>query len=333
MSCREFARWKVRNTAIERRDLIRNPLPLMPEFQRSMRMLGRRPSTQQFIDTIIKKYGTHILISATLGGNNHIHLYFLPSCVWHEFALKYCRFWSTASDCIESLISYNKHLKDSFLESICSSLWPVCRDSPVLNVLHWLSAFLMESVCKIISSSYFACLCWSEGSLMPCLSFKSSVSNHFPAVSSDMPLFGVHRQLCIWGCNVICLLASWLNLMLIMAYRYLIGRRNMTLTCRNAEKANAGRLMKEVFLYRFSSLFFILWKRKSISLTDDRDLQINRIFLDRTSFIWLILCKLLVVLVSALLCCEILNADVYFCLNELLRFIDSVSVAAFTLVI
>ncbi|RLW00528.1 hypothetical protein DV515_00008889 [Chloebia gouldiae] len=64
---REFARWKVRNTAIERRDLLHNPLPLMPEFQRSIRLLGRRPTTQQFIDTIIKKYGTHLLISATLG--------------------------------------------------------------------------------------------------------------------------------------------------------------------------------------------------------------------------------------------------------------------------
>lgn len=42
----------------------------MPEFQRSVRLLGRRPTTQQFIDTIIKKYGTHILISATLGGKN-----------------------------------------------------------------------------------------------------------------------------------------------------------------------------------------------------------------------------------------------------------------------
>lgn len=58
----------MRNTAIERRDLLHNPLPLMPEFQRSIRLLGRRPTTQQFIDTIIKKYGTHILISATLGG-------------------------------------------------------------------------------------------------------------------------------------------------------------------------------------------------------------------------------------------------------------------------
>lgn len=65
---REFARWKVRNTAIERRDLVRHPVPLMPEFQRSIRLLGRRPTTQQFIETIIKKYGTHLLISATLGG-------------------------------------------------------------------------------------------------------------------------------------------------------------------------------------------------------------------------------------------------------------------------
>uniref|UniRef100_A0A1A8H469 BMP/retinoic acid-inducible neural-specific protein 1 n=1 Tax=Nothobranchius korthausae TaxID=1143690 RepID=A0A1A8H469_9TELE len=72
---REFARWKVRNTAIERRDLIQNPLPLMPEFQRSVRLLGRRPTTQQFIDTIIKKYGTHILISATLGGEEALTMY------------------------------------------------------------------------------------------------------------------------------------------------------------------------------------------------------------------------------------------------------------------
>ncbi|CAB1447681.1 unnamed protein product [Pleuronectes platessa] len=71
----EFARWKVRNTAIERRDLIRNPVPLMPEFQRSVRLLGRRPTTQQFIDTIIKKYGTHILISATLGGEEALTMY------------------------------------------------------------------------------------------------------------------------------------------------------------------------------------------------------------------------------------------------------------------
>ncbi|PKU39666.1 hypothetical protein llap_10029 [Limosa lapponica baueri] len=71
----EFARWKVRNTAIERRDLLHNPLPLMPEFQRSIRLLGRRPTTQQFIDTIIKKYGTHILISATLGGEEALTMY------------------------------------------------------------------------------------------------------------------------------------------------------------------------------------------------------------------------------------------------------------------
>lgn len=72
---REFARWKVRNTAIERRDLIRNPVPLMPEFQRSVRLLGRRPTTQQFIETIIKKYGTHLLISATLGGEEALTMY------------------------------------------------------------------------------------------------------------------------------------------------------------------------------------------------------------------------------------------------------------------
>ncbi|MGH0124631.1 UNVERIFIED_CONTAM: hypothetical protein FKN15_076719 [Acipenser sinensis] len=47
----------------------------MPEFQKSIRLLGRRPSTQQFIDTIIKKYGTHILISATLGGEEALTMY------------------------------------------------------------------------------------------------------------------------------------------------------------------------------------------------------------------------------------------------------------------
>ncbi|XP_060056035.1 BMP/retinoic acid-inducible neural-specific protein 1 isoform X2 [Erinaceus europaeus] len=72
---REFARWKVRNIAIERRDLVRHPVPLMPEFQRSIRLLGRRPTTQQFIDTIIKKYGTHLLISATLGGEEALTMY------------------------------------------------------------------------------------------------------------------------------------------------------------------------------------------------------------------------------------------------------------------
>lgn len=85
--CREFARWKVRNTAIERRDLIRNPVPLMPEFQRSVRLLGRRPTTQQFIDTIIKKYGTHILISATLGGKRGSHVSFAHFHAWLTISL------------------------------------------------------------------------------------------------------------------------------------------------------------------------------------------------------------------------------------------------------
>ncbi|TRY60796.1 hypothetical protein DNTS_033329, partial [Danionella cerebrum] len=78
---REFARWKVRNTAVERRDLSRDPLPLMPDFQRSLRLLGRRPSTQHFIDTIIKKYGTHILISATLGGEEALTMYMAKSAL------------------------------------------------------------------------------------------------------------------------------------------------------------------------------------------------------------------------------------------------------------
>uniref|UniRef100_A0A8D2L5Z7 BMP/retinoic acid inducible neural specific 2 n=1 Tax=Varanus komodoensis TaxID=61221 RepID=A0A8D2L5Z7_VARKO len=65
---REFARWKVNNLALERRDFFGLPLPLAPEFIRNIRLLGRRPSLQQITENLIKKYGTHFLLSATLGG-------------------------------------------------------------------------------------------------------------------------------------------------------------------------------------------------------------------------------------------------------------------------
>lgn len=68
LSCREFARWKVNNLALERKDFFSLPLPLAPEFIRNIRLLGRRPSLQQVTDSIIKKYGTHFLLAATLGG-------------------------------------------------------------------------------------------------------------------------------------------------------------------------------------------------------------------------------------------------------------------------
>ncbi|XP_068104202.1 BMP/retinoic acid-inducible neural-specific protein 1 isoform X2 [Hyperolius riggenbachi] len=72
---REFARWKVRNIAVDRKEPQKSILPLMPEFQRSLRLLGRRPSTHQMIETIIKKYGTHLVVSATLGGEEALTMY------------------------------------------------------------------------------------------------------------------------------------------------------------------------------------------------------------------------------------------------------------------
>lgn len=65
---REFGRWKVNNLAVERRDFLESPLPLTPEFVRNIRLLGRRPTTQMITDNLIRKYGTHFLLSATLGG-------------------------------------------------------------------------------------------------------------------------------------------------------------------------------------------------------------------------------------------------------------------------
>lgn len=67
-SSREFARWKVNNLALERKDFFSLPLPLAPEFIRNIRLLGRRPNLQQVTENLIKKYGTHFLLSATLGG-------------------------------------------------------------------------------------------------------------------------------------------------------------------------------------------------------------------------------------------------------------------------
>uniref|UniRef100_A0A8C9F2H5 BRNP3 protein n=1 Tax=Pavo cristatus TaxID=9049 RepID=A0A8C9F2H5_PAVCR len=66
---REFGRWKVNNLAVERRNFLGSPLPLAPEFFRNIRLLGRRPTLQQITENLIKKYGTHFLLSATLGAN------------------------------------------------------------------------------------------------------------------------------------------------------------------------------------------------------------------------------------------------------------------------
>ncbi|NXT18046.1 BRNP2 protein, partial [Syrrhaptes paradoxus] len=72
---REFARWKVNNLALERKDFFSLPLPLAPEFIRNIRLLGRRPSPQQITDSLIKKYGTHFLLSATLGGEESLTIF------------------------------------------------------------------------------------------------------------------------------------------------------------------------------------------------------------------------------------------------------------------
>ncbi|XP_043941318.1 BMP/retinoic acid-inducible neural-specific protein 3 [Protopterus annectens] len=72
---REFGRWKVNNLAVERRDFLGSPLPLAPEFIRNIRLLGRRPTLQQITENIIKKYGTHFLLSATLGGEESLTIF------------------------------------------------------------------------------------------------------------------------------------------------------------------------------------------------------------------------------------------------------------------
>eukprot|EP00064_Thunnus_orientalis_P002806 superscaffoldBa00000216_g2814 len=66
---REFSHWKVNSLATEKRDFLKAPLPLAPEFLRNLRLLGRRPTLQQINENLIKKYGTHFLVSATLGAS------------------------------------------------------------------------------------------------------------------------------------------------------------------------------------------------------------------------------------------------------------------------
>lgn len=65
---REFGRWKVNSLALERQENNGLSLPLDPEFLQTIRQLGRRPSLGAITDNIIRKYGTHFLLSATLGG-------------------------------------------------------------------------------------------------------------------------------------------------------------------------------------------------------------------------------------------------------------------------
>ncbi|XP_018430823.1 PREDICTED: BMP/retinoic acid-inducible neural-specific protein 2 [Nanorana parkeri] len=70
---REFGRWKVKNMALESKEFPN--LTLAPEFVRTIRQLGRRPSAAQITENLIKKYGTHILLSAVLGGEESLTMF------------------------------------------------------------------------------------------------------------------------------------------------------------------------------------------------------------------------------------------------------------------
>ncbi|KAM4722138.1 BMP/retinoic acid-inducible neural-specific protein 2 [Rhinophrynus dorsalis] len=70
---REFGRWKVKNMALENKEFPN--LTLSPEFVRNIRHLGRRPSQSQITETLIKKYGTHLLLNAVLGGEESLTMF------------------------------------------------------------------------------------------------------------------------------------------------------------------------------------------------------------------------------------------------------------------
>ncbi|XP_028329505.1 BMP/retinoic acid-inducible neural-specific protein 3-like [Gouania willdenowi] len=75
---REFGRWKVNSLAVEKRDSFGGgglALPLDPDFMHTIRQLGRRPTLQMITESLIKKYGTHILLSATLGGEEALTIF------------------------------------------------------------------------------------------------------------------------------------------------------------------------------------------------------------------------------------------------------------------
>lgn len=65
---REFGRWKVSSIALERQENNGVTLPLDPEFMQTIRHLGRRPTVAAITELVIRKFGTHFLLSATLGG-------------------------------------------------------------------------------------------------------------------------------------------------------------------------------------------------------------------------------------------------------------------------
>ncbi|XP_061587268.1 BMP/retinoic acid-inducible neural-specific protein 3-like [Cololabis saira] len=76
---REFGRWKVNSLAVEKRNTLGGSgglaLPLDPDFMHTIRQLGRRPTLQMITESLIKKYGTHLLLSATLGGEESLTIF------------------------------------------------------------------------------------------------------------------------------------------------------------------------------------------------------------------------------------------------------------------
>uniref|UniRef100_A0A665VVC3 BMP/retinoic acid-inducible neural-specific protein 3-like n=1 Tax=Echeneis naucrates TaxID=173247 RepID=A0A665VVC3_ECHNA len=76
---REFGRWKVNSLAVEKRDGFGGSgglaLPLDPDFIHTIRQLGRRPTLHTITESLIKKYGTHLLLSATLGGEESLTIF------------------------------------------------------------------------------------------------------------------------------------------------------------------------------------------------------------------------------------------------------------------
>ncbi|XP_030631121.1 BMP/retinoic acid-inducible neural-specific protein 3 [Chanos chanos] len=72
---REFGRWKVNSLVVERHEGSDATVPFDPEFVHNIRTLGRRPSLQKITESIIKKYGTHFVVSATLGGEESLTIF------------------------------------------------------------------------------------------------------------------------------------------------------------------------------------------------------------------------------------------------------------------
>lgn len=104
------------NLAVERRDFLESSLPLTPEFIRNIRLLGRRPTTQMITDNLIRKYGTHFLLSATLGGKQ-----------WLECLFLFKKLLPSSRTCLSFPITEGQFLKPqkSWIPVFCRLKWPL----------------------------------------------------------------------------------------------------------------------------------------------------------------------------------------------------------------